>query len=142
MSLYGALQIGVAGLGANSQALSTTASNIANVNTVGYKASESAFSTLLASSDGTQAGVIANQAQRVTTQGGINGTQSPTDLAISGNGFFVVSPTTVALRNRCSSLAPATSRRTRRAICAMRRTCICSAGRSTPTAPCPTTAAT
>jgi flagellar hook protein FlgE len=94
MSLYGALQIGVAGLNANSQALSTTASNIANVNTVGYKTSESEFSTLLASSDGTESGVIANQAQRVTTQGAINGTQSPTDLAMSGNGFFVVSPTT------------------------------------------------
>ena len=104
MSLYGALQIGVAGLGANSQALSTTASNIANVNTVGYKASESAFSTLLASSDGTQAGVIANQAQRVTTQGGINGTQSPTDLAISGNGFFVVSPTTAVGGGAAQSL--------------------------------------
>jgi flagellar hook protein FlgE len=94
MSLYGALQIGVAGLDANSKALSTTASNIANVNTIGYKASESSFSTLLASSDGTQAGVIANQAQGVTAQGGINGTGSPTDLAMSGNGFFVVSPTT------------------------------------------------
>ena len=37
MSLYGALNIGVAGLDANSQALSATSSNIANVNTVGYK---------------------------------------------------------------------------------------------------------
>src|ERR1700690_930699 len=90
MSLYGALQIGVAGLDAFSAALSTTSSNIANVNTVGYKASDSAFSTLLASSDGTQSGVIANQAQRVTSQGPINGTQSPTDLAMQGNGFFVV----------------------------------------------------
>jgi len=88
--LYGALQIGVAGLDAFSAALSTTSSNIANVNTVGYKASESSFSTLLASSDGTQSGVIANQAQRVTSQGPINGTQSPTDLAMQGNGFFVV----------------------------------------------------
>ncbi len=96
MSLYGALQIGVAGLDAFSTALSTTSSNIANVNTIGYKASESSFSTLLASSDGTQAGVIASQAQRVTTQGGITGTQSPTDLAMQGNGFFVVSPVTVA----------------------------------------------
>jgi flagellar hook protein FlgE len=90
MSLYGALQIGVADLDAFSAALSTTSSNIANVNTVGYKASASAFSTLLASSDGTQSGVIAKQAQLVTDQGPINGTQSPTDLALQGNGFFVV----------------------------------------------------
>ena len=95
MSLYGALQIGVAGLDAFSTALSTTSSNIANVNTVGYKAGESSFSTLLASSDGTQSGVVANQLQLVTGQGPINGTQSPTDLAMQGNGFFVVSPNTV-----------------------------------------------
>ena len=44
MSLYGALQIGVAGLDANSTALSVTSSNIANVNTVGYKASDDARS--------------------------------------------------------------------------------------------------
>ena len=37
MSLYGALNIGVAGLAANSAALCATSSNIANVNTVGYK---------------------------------------------------------------------------------------------------------
>ena len=95
MSLYGALQIGVAGLDAFSTALSTTSSNIANVNTVGYKASASSFSTLLASSDGTESGVVAKQAQLVTTQGPINGTQSPTDLAMQGNGFFVVSANSV-----------------------------------------------
>jgi len=90
------MMIGVAGLSADSKALSISASNIANVNTVGYKASNSAFSTLLASSagsgDASSAGVVVNQAQMVTSQGGINATSSPTDLAISGNGFFVVSP--------------------------------------------------
>ena len=43
MSLYGALNIGVAGLAANSAALSVTSSNIANVNTVGYKDAERQF---------------------------------------------------------------------------------------------------
>jgi flagellar hook protein FlgE len=88
--------IGVSGLDANSRALSVSSSNIANVNTVGYKASGNAFATLLASAVGSgdvsQAGVIANQAQNVTEQGGITSTQSATDLALSGNGFFVVSP--------------------------------------------------
>src|SRR6266481_2908757 len=97
MSLFGALIIGVAGLDANSRALNVASSNIANVNTVGYKASDNAFSTLLASSGGSVAdsasGVIANRIQHVTQQGGINSTQSATDLALSGNGFFVVSPT-------------------------------------------------
>ena len=47
MSLYGALNIGVAGLTANSAALSVTSSNIANVNTVGYKDATANFSTFL-----------------------------------------------------------------------------------------------
>ncbi len=96
MSLYGAMMIGVSGLDANSRALSVSSSNIANVNTIGYKASSNAFATLLASAVGSgdvsQAGVISNQAQDVTEQGGITSTQSATDLALSGNGFFVVSP--------------------------------------------------
>jgi flagellar hook protein FlgE len=108
MSLYGALQIGVAGLNADSTALSVTASNIANVNTIGYKEGATSFSTILASAAGSgspaEAGVIANQAQLVTTQGGITSTQSPTDLAISGNGFFVVSPTTTAAGGSSQSL--------------------------------------
>ena len=87
----------ISGLRVHQLLLDVTANNIANVNTVGYKASANAFSTLLASAVGSgdvsQAGVIANQAQHVTDQGGITSTQSPTDLALSGNGFFVVSPT-------------------------------------------------
>ena len=100
MSLYGALQIGVAGLSADSTAMSISASNIANVNTVGYKDSVSSFSTILASSSGssdpTEAGVMAKASQLVTSQGQINTTQSPTDLSISGNGFFVVNTTPTA----------------------------------------------
>ena len=47
MSLFGALNIGVAGLSAASQALSVTSSNIANVNTVGYKDETANFETFL-----------------------------------------------------------------------------------------------
>jgi flagellar hook protein FlgE len=97
MSLYGALMTGVSGLDANSKALSIASSNIANVNTVGYKTSDSAFSTMLASSmaggDSSSAGVVANQVQDVSQQGLISTTSSATDLAISGNGFFAVSST-------------------------------------------------
>ena len=94
MSLYGALNIGVAGLSANSVALSATSSNIANVNTVGYKDETSNFETFLNSSGLTgnaSAGVAAVIGQDVTTQGLPTQTSSPTDLSISGNGFFVVS---------------------------------------------------
>jgi flagellar hook protein FlgE len=94
MSLYDALAIGVAGLNANSQALSISSSNIANVNTVGYKDTGSAFATMLASAGGTQgasdAGVMASAQQNIVQQGLLFSTSSPTDLAISGNGFFAV----------------------------------------------------
>lgn len=94
MSLTGAMMIGVTGLNANSQALSVASSNIANVNTVGYKAGQNNFSTLLADSMGSgdisSQGVISIASQNVTQQGLLQTTESPTDLAISGNGFFVV----------------------------------------------------
>jgi flagellar hook protein FlgE len=94
MSLTGAMMIGVQGLNANSQALSISSSNIANVNTVGYKAGQNNFSTLLADSMGngdiSSQGVISVGSQNVTQQGLLQTTQSPTDLGIQGNGFFVV----------------------------------------------------
>jgi flagellar hook protein FlgE len=94
MSLYGALAIGVAGLNANSTALSATSSNIANINTVGYKDATADFSTFLTSENGAgnnaSAGVVANIGQDITSQGLPTTTSSPTDMSISGNGFFVV----------------------------------------------------
>jgi flagellar hook protein FlgE len=98
MSLYGAMMTGVAGLTANSQALSVASANIANVNTVGYKTATVNFDTLLASSGSVNnsgtAGVYATTGQNVVAQGDMTSTQSSTDLAISGNGFFVVTPNT------------------------------------------------
>ena len=93
MSLYGALTIGVAGLAANSMALSATSSNIANVNTVGYKNQTVHFETFLnipGLAGNSSAGVSALIGQDVTTQGLPTSTSSPTDMSISGNGFFVV----------------------------------------------------
>ncbi|MDE2134813.1 MAG: flagellar hook protein FlgE [Alphaproteobacteria bacterium] len=97
MSLYGAMMTGVAGLSANSTALSVASSNIANVNTVGYKTATSDFATLLAAAAGTSdpssAGVVATAGQNVTQQGLLTTTSSSTDMAISGNGLFIVSQT-------------------------------------------------
>ena len=94
MSLYGAMMTGVAGLDAFSNSLSVSAANISNVNTVGYKTATTNFSTLLASassaSDPGTAGVMSSAAQNVIQQGLLQTTTSATDLAISGNGFFVV----------------------------------------------------
>ena len=95
MSLYGALNIGVAGLGANSKALSAISSNIANVNTVGYKIQTVNFETFLAGGGLSESagGVNAVIGQDVTTQGLPTVTSSPTDLSITGSGFFVVAGT-------------------------------------------------
>jgi flagellar hook protein FlgE len=96
MSLYGALTLGVAGLAANSAALSATSSNIANVNTVGYKEQVANFATFLDSATpgvGGNAGVKAVISQNVTSQGLPTTTSSPTDMSITGAGFFVVAPT-------------------------------------------------
>jgi flagellar hook protein FlgE len=97
MSIYGAMMTGVAGLGAYSNALSVASANIANVNTVGYKTATSNFSTLLASAssaaDPGTAGVVSRSGQNVGVQGLLQPTSSATDLAISGNGFFVVGQT-------------------------------------------------
>ncbi len=94
MSLYGALLTGVSGLEANSRALSITSSNIANVNTVGYKTSSANFSTYLASTGRSDAvnpsSVQVNASQHITQQGLLTSTGAATDLAVSGDGFFVV----------------------------------------------------
>ncbi|HUZ12077.1 MAG TPA: flagellar hook protein FlgE [Caulobacteraceae bacterium] len=93
MSLNSAMQAGVSGLEANSAALSTISNNIANVNTVGYKQSETEFESLITSSAdaSTQSsgGVMASTLQLVSQQGQLTQTSSPLDLAISGQGFFV-----------------------------------------------------
>lgn len=47
MSIYGALFSGVSGLNAQSQSLGAIADNITNINTVGYKATEVRFQTLV-----------------------------------------------------------------------------------------------
>jgi len=104
MSLYGAMMTGVAGLSAYSNALSVASANIANVNTVGYKTATADFSTLLASastdSDSSSAGVVSSSGQNVMQQGLLQTTTSSTDLAISGSGFFVVSPTSADTTSR------------------------------------------
>src|SRR5580692_12548260 len=93
MSLFGALNIGVAGLDAFSNAMSITSSNIANVNTVGYKTSTNNFATLLSNTIDTvdsASGVVQSGTQNVTQQGLLQAAASTTDLGIQGNGFFVV----------------------------------------------------
>lgn len=95
MSLYGAMYSGVSGLSAQSRSLGIISENVANVNTVGYKANRTQFSTLV-TGNGTQAdhntnGVRARSDSLIRQQGLLQSTGNATDLAISGDGFFTVS---------------------------------------------------
>ncbi len=94
MSLYGALFSGVSGLNANAQAIGAISDNISNVNTIGYKANDTQFSTLVteASSSTTYSpgGVQAKVRQLVSRTGLLQSSTSSSDLAVDGQGFFVV----------------------------------------------------
>lgn len=95
MSIYGALSAGVSALQANSSALGLISDNIANANTIGYKRNQYTFSTLVtdaATSDYSPGGVRSGNRALMAQQGLLQASQSPTDISISGNGFFVVSP--------------------------------------------------
>jgi flagellar hook protein FlgE len=94
MSLYGALLSGVSGLRAQSQSLGTISDNISNVNTIGYKRSVAQFSTLVTGTSSTSTyfpgGVRAAPRALVDQQGVLQTSTRATDVAILGNGFFVV----------------------------------------------------
>jgi flagellar hook protein FlgE len=92
MAILGALSIARSGLIATGEALSVTGNNIANVNTIAFKGSRSEFSDLLAGV-GTRSVGLGTRLAAVSasfTQGGVESTGRATDIAIQGNGFFVV----------------------------------------------------
>ncbi|GIL41481.1 flagellar hook protein FlgE [Roseiterribacter gracilis] len=100
MSLFGSLFTGVAALNAQSQSMSIIANNIANVNTDGYKKLNASFSDLVVQTDRNavynSGGVRANTNYTLNQQGSLTQTENKTDLALSGNGFFVVQQNTGA----------------------------------------------
>ncbi|GAA0755371.1 flagellar hook protein FlgE [Brevundimonas sp. Bb-A] len=94
MSLNSAMLAGVSGLAANSAALAAISQNIANVNTVGYKRSQGEFQTLVNSQTRTggsysAGGVMSATRSFVSQEGQLQRTTENTDLAVSGQGFFV-----------------------------------------------------
>ncbi|MDO3434855.1 flagellar hook protein FlgE [Rhizobium sp. CBN3] len=93
MSIFGSMKTAVSGMNAQANRLSTVSDNIANVNTTGYKAVSTSFSSLVLPSSGgnyNSGGVQTSVRQAVSDQGDISYTTSSTDLAISGDGFFIV----------------------------------------------------
>ena len=99
MSLISSLYTGASGLEANSTDLSVIGDNIANANTIGFKESRAAFQDAMSqqmlgagtASSQMGLGVSLESVQKILTQGSISNTGVATDLAIDGNGFFVVS---------------------------------------------------
>ena len=90
--MISALWTGIAGLAAQQTALDNESNNIANVNTVGYKASRVSFADLMYQ-DSIGKGAAITSAEKQYTQGSLNLTGSSYDVALDGDGFFVVSNT-------------------------------------------------
>lgn len=94
MSLYGALFGGVSGLRAQSSKIGVISDNIANVNTIGYKGGTAKFSSLVVNSNVAGSyqtgGVRGGTTLNISKQGLLQSTESGTDIAMSGAGFFVV----------------------------------------------------
>src|SRR5271165_1969108 len=91
--------IPLSGLQASSTALSTIANNLANINTVGYKDMTVQFADLFYQTIGSNgsgdpiqqgAGTSVGSIPTIFTQGDLDTTGVDTNVAITGNGFFVV----------------------------------------------------
>lgn len=97
MSLFSTLNVGASGLGVSSTWMGVIGDNIANMNTTGYKQGRASFSDFLpqqvfgvGGGGVVGAGAVTNQVATLMGQGAFETTSSSLDMAISGNGFFVV----------------------------------------------------
>lgn len=90
--------VALSGVAAAQKDLDTTANNIANVNTVGFKESRAEFGDVYAASllAGSKTkvgdGVLTQEVAQQFSQGSLTFTNTALDLAITGNGFFVTTP--------------------------------------------------
>ena len=98
MGVSGSLFSGISGLNANGHAMNVIGNNIANANTVGFKASRTVFGDLLSSqlsgSGGSSQigrGSGVSVVDNIFSQGTLETTEVNTDLAIEGSGMFIVS---------------------------------------------------
>ena len=107
-----------AGLAAQTQALELVANNLANLGTVGYRGQQATFLSLVAGGGGAAAnplnaaindfGVLGGSRLDLSS-GALTATGNPIDMAIAGNGFFVVQSSVglVYTRNGGFHLTPA-----------------------------------
>lgn len=97
MGILSSFNIGVSGLNATGQGMGVVSDNIANAGTFGFKSSRAEFQDVLATSlkgidggDQMGAGTKLAHIKSIMTQGDVSRTDSITDLAINGDGFFRV----------------------------------------------------
>jgi flagellar hook protein FlgE len=98
MSLSGALSSAISALNAQSSALAMIGDNIANSDTTGYKTTSASFDALVTASNSSRqyssGGVSVSGVANINQQGLLSATTTATNVAIQGNGFFVVSDST------------------------------------------------
>ena len=97
MGISSALYSGVSGLKTNSHAMSVIGNNLAHTNTVGFKGARTVFSDLLSASVNGSGGssqigrgVNLSKVDNVFSQGTFESTESGLDVAIEGDGFFML----------------------------------------------------
>lgn len=88
--MVSALWTGISGLSSQQQALDNESNNVANVNTIGYKASRVSFADQMYQ-DSIGKGSKIERSEKQYTQGSLNLTGNEYDVALNGDGFFVVS---------------------------------------------------
>src|SRR5580698_8788707 len=100
MGVLSSLYTGVSGLAAQGEALGVIGDNIANANTVGFKASRAEFQDIVSKSlkgilGGNQVGrgVKIGAVNPILVQGNVDATEKATDLAIAGDGYFTLKGT-------------------------------------------------
>src|SRR5271154_3522253 len=93
MGIFDALTTAVSGLQSQAFALQNISGNIANSQTVGYKETNTAFDALVSQAalgEQTAGGVFATSVATNTVQGTIQNETVPTDMAVNGDGYFIV----------------------------------------------------
>ncbi|HSR50945.1 MAG TPA: flagellar hook protein FlgE [Acidobacteriota bacterium] len=89
----GAFFTGLSGLVANSLGIEVVGNNLSNSNTVGYKVNNIHFQELISANNQLLKlgqGATAERISETFSQGSLQDSQIPTDMAIQGQGFFVV----------------------------------------------------
>ncbi|MFX4210393.1 flagellar hook-basal body complex protein [Aliarcobacter butzleri] len=87
--MIGALWTGVAGLASQTTAIDNESNNVANVNTIGYKASRISFADQIYQNQ-IGKGSYVQDAEKLFTQGSMKVTGVDYDIGLQGDGFFTV----------------------------------------------------